>query len=159
MKKLIATLALGLAVLGFSAAGFAQDGAASTPAVAEAAAEVFGARLTRFHTYDAKGKVRAGDPSAGSGVGGALQDRRGHPHRQHVEHRQRREHEQVGQAGVGALAEGLAVQRVEVDGAHPVAGPQERDLGQLRRGRGVRRPLLPRAHRRGRGRVRVVRTG
>ena len=37
MKKLIATLALGLAVLGFSAAGIAQDGAASAPAVAEAA--------------------------------------------------------------------------------------------------------------------------
>ena len=37
MKKLLATLALGLAVLGFSAAGFAQDGAASAPAVAEAA--------------------------------------------------------------------------------------------------------------------------
>ncbi len=37
MKKLIATFALGLAVLGFSAAGFAQDGAASAPAVAEAA--------------------------------------------------------------------------------------------------------------------------
>ncbi|MFM9917532.1 MAG: ammonium transporter [Rhizobacter sp.] len=37
MKKLIATLALGLAVLGFSAASFAQDGAASAPAVAEAA--------------------------------------------------------------------------------------------------------------------------
>ena len=37
MKKLIATLALGLAVLGFSVATFAQDGAASAPAVAEAA--------------------------------------------------------------------------------------------------------------------------
>ncbi len=36
MKKLIATLALGLAVLGYSAAAFAQDGAASAPAVAEA---------------------------------------------------------------------------------------------------------------------------
>ena len=40
MKKLLATLALGLAVLGFSAAGFAQDGAASAPAVAEAAVMV-----------------------------------------------------------------------------------------------------------------------
>ena len=37
MKKLIATLALGLGVLGFSVATFAQDGAASAPAVAEAA--------------------------------------------------------------------------------------------------------------------------
>ena len=33
-------------------------------AVAQAASEVFGDRLTRFHTYDAGGKVRAGDPSA-----------------------------------------------------------------------------------------------
>ena len=45
---------------------FAPSARSSHPdhvAVAEAAAEVFGARLTRFHTYDAKGKVRAGDPS------------------------------------------------------------------------------------------------
>lgn len=37
MKKLIATLALGLAVLGYAGATFAQDAAASAPAVAEAA--------------------------------------------------------------------------------------------------------------------------
>lgn len=31
-------------------------------AVAQAAAEVFGARVTHFHTYDERGKVRSGDP-------------------------------------------------------------------------------------------------
>ncbi len=43
MKKLIATLALGLAVLGFSSAGFAQDAAASAPAVVEAASAAMAA--------------------------------------------------------------------------------------------------------------------
>ena len=39
MKKFIATLALGLAVLGFSSASFAEDVAASAPAVAAALVE------------------------------------------------------------------------------------------------------------------------
>lgn len=44
---------------------FAPSAQSSHPdhvAVARAAAEVFGDRLTRFHTYDEKGKVRTGDP-------------------------------------------------------------------------------------------------
>lgn len=44
---------------------FAPSAQASHPdhrAVAEAAAAVFGDRVTRFHTYDAAGKVRAGEP-------------------------------------------------------------------------------------------------
>ena len=40
MRKLLASLALGLAVLGFSAASFAADDAASAPAAASAAAVV-----------------------------------------------------------------------------------------------------------------------
>ncbi len=68
MKKLIATLALGLAVLGFSSASFAEDVAASAPAVAAAVVEAASAATEAVAAPAAEAASAAEAPPAAAPV-------------------------------------------------------------------------------------------
>ena len=68
MKKFIATLALGLAVLGFSSASFAEDVAASAPAVAAAVVEAASAATEAVAAPAAEAASAAEAPPAAAPV-------------------------------------------------------------------------------------------
>ena len=68
MKKFIATLALGLAVLGFSSASFAEDVAASAPAVAEAVVQAASAATEAVAAPAAEAASAAEAPPAAAPV-------------------------------------------------------------------------------------------
>jgi len=68
MKKFIATLALGLAVLGFSSASFAEDVAASAPAVAEAVVQAASAATEALAAPAAEAASAAEAPPAAAPV-------------------------------------------------------------------------------------------
>ena len=68
MKKFIATLALGLAVLGFSSASFAEDVAASAPAVAAAVVEAASAATEAVAVPAAEAASAAEAPPAAAPV-------------------------------------------------------------------------------------------